>query len=230
LRGKEFDVTADNIAYASNDVKWLLDVLNTGRYVQASTCSVYMPNFRLDMKESDVDTAAYPLKWCTRHDFAYDEAKRQAEAALFRAYPHVPSAAVRLPYIFGKDDYTKRLLFYVEQIARGKAINIDNLDERLSFIDSRDAGWFMAHMVESSALGVFNANSVGTVSIREVIEYTEKQTARAAVLDENADAAPLNGCPSFSMDLNRAEKTGYGFMKIEDWLYPLIDYWTKEIT
>jgi len=70
--GKFYDITVDNLAYCSNDVRFLLDVLNTKKYVMTSTASVYAPNFHENMRESEVDTKTLPLKWCNADDFPYD--------------------------------------------------------------------------------------------------------------------------------------------------------------
>jgi len=46
----------------------------------------------------------------------YNEVKRQAEAALEQCYAHIPSVAVRFPFVVGEDDYTRRLHFYAEHV------------------------------------------------------------------------------------------------------------------
>ncbi|MCL2350383.1 MAG: NAD-dependent epimerase/dehydratase family protein [Defluviitaleaceae bacterium] len=227
--GKHFDVTIDNHAYCSNHVRDLLDVLKTDKYVMTSTCSVYAPDFRENLAECEVDTKSLELKWCDYKDFSYDEVKRQAENALFQAYSEQPSVAVRFPYIFGRDDYTKRLLFYVKNTFSGNAMNIDNIDAELSFIESCEAGRFLAHVAARPVYGCFNAASAGTISLREIIDYTEKRISKKAVLCENGESAPLNGTPSFSLDTTLAEKSGFDFKNINDWVYPLVDYWIDEL-
>jgi len=225
FKDKFYDVAVDNIAYSSNEVRLLLDSLNTKKYVMTSTVSVYSKNFHEGMRESEVDTKTFPLKWCDEKDFSYDEVKRQAEAALFQAYSGQASAAVRFPYIFGKDDYSKRLYFYVEHILQGRAMNIDNIKSRISFINSLEAGKFLAHVATGSAFGYMNASSNGTISLEEIIGYVERRTSKRALIQENGDAAPFNGAPSFSVDTSIAAGTGFEFMNIDDWVYPLLDYW-----
>ena len=63
FKGKHYDVTVDNLAYCSNDVKILMDSLSTDKYVMTSTASVYANNFHENMKESEVDTRKIELKW-----------------------------------------------------------------------------------------------------------------------------------------------------------------------
>jgi len=230
FEGKFFDVAVDNIAYASNDIRILLDSLNVEKYVMTSTCSVYSNNFHENMEESEFNAQTYPLKWCNRDDFPYDEVKRQAEAALFQEYITQPAVAVRFPYIFGKDDYTKRLFFYVEHVFSSHSMNIDNLDARISFIDSTEAGRFLAHVATKPVFGCISASGGGTISIQEIISYVEKCTSKKAVIEKMGAMAPLNGTPSFSLDTCMAEKMGFKFMNINEWVYPLIDFWIDELS
>lgn len=223
-----YDAVIDNIAYCSNDVRILLDSLHTRKYVMTSTTSVYK-DFHLNMKEAELDTKNLPLKWCNHDEYPYDEVKRQAECALFKVYGDIPSVAVRFPWIFGIDDYTKRLFYYVENIYNGKAMNINNLDSRLAFINSQEAGDFLAWLVENPAFGYINACSNGTVSIAEIIEYVEKSTGKKALVIGNGEAAPLNYAPDFSLDTSKAQNLGYHFKNVSEWVYPTIDYFIENM-
>jgi len=229
FKGKHYDIAIDNLAYSSNEVRILLDSLDTKKYILTSTCSVYADNFRVNMKEIDMNTHTIPLKWCNNDDFEYDEIKRQAEAALFQAYPGQDSVAVRFPFVFGKDDYTKRLFFYVEHIFNERAMHIDNMTARLSFIESGEAGRFLAHAATAPVFGSINASSVGTISLEEIIRYAEKRISKRAILQESGDEAPFNGAPSFSLDISKAEQSGFKFKNIDDWVYPLIDFWIEQL-
>ena len=229
FNGKFYDVTVDNIAYSSNDVRFLLESLETSKYVMTSTASVYFENFHEGLREEEVDTKSAPLKWCNVDDFPYHEVKRQAEAALLQAYPGQASAAVRFPYIFGADDYSKRLYYYVEHIVQKRAMNINNLKSRLSFINSSEAGRFLAYAVKKPIFGNINASSNGTISLEEIIQYVEERTFIKAVVDECADSAPFNDVPSFSLDTSIAAESGFVFLNINDWVYPLLDHWIDSL-
>lgn len=224
FQGEIFDVVIDNLAYCSNDVRFLLDAVQTKKYILTSTVSVYN-DFHMNMQEAEVDTKSIPFQWCGHDDYAYDEVKRQAESALFQAYPSVPSVVVRFPWIFGKDDYTKRLFFYIEHIFKEQAMNIDNTDSRLSFISSNEAGHFLAWCAETPIVGYVNASSNGTIALAEVIDYTEKCSGKRALIREDGEVAPLNGVPSFSLDVSTASNAGYNFQNITEWVYPAINYW-----
>ncbi len=189
FRGEFYDVICDNIAYCSNDVKYLLEAVGCGRYILTSSASVY-PELGLDTKEEDYIPDTYPLVWCNREDYTYDEIKRQAECALVQSYPALSSAAVRLPYVIGEDDYTKRLYYYVEKIIKGIPMQVDNTQAAISFIQSSEAGDFISWLAGSKLVGTVNACSKGTMTLEEIFAYIEKRTGKKPILHSDAEAAP----------------------------------------
>ena len=83
LKGKHFDVVYDKIAYCSNDIKNIMDVIDCDKYIYMSSTAVYEPK-KMDTKEENFDAMGKELIWCNRADFPYDEIKRQAECALWQ--------------------------------------------------------------------------------------------------------------------------------------------------
>jgi len=225
--GLYFDVVYDTQAYSSNEVKYLLDAVQCGRYVEVSTLSVYAPNMRVCQPESDFDPTMYPLKWCGRSDFEYDEIKRQAECAIFQTYAHIPSVAVRFPLIIGEDDYTKRLYFYVQHIVKSMPMYVDNLDAKLEFIMSDEAGKFLAWLATSDFCGPINAANVGCAALGEIITYVEQKSGVKAILSADGEVATLNGFPDYGLDLSAANRAGYTFADIKSPLYALLDSYIK---
>jgi len=222
LGGKHFDVVYDSQAYSSNEIKYLLDAVTCTRYIETSTVSVYGNDLRPAQPESDFDPVTYPLKWCNRTDFAYDEIKRQAECAMFQAYNHVPSVAVRFPLIIGEDDYTKRLYFYADHIANGKAFHIDNPSAQLEFILSDVGGHFLAWLATSDFCGGINAGNIGCATLADIIARIENIAGRKAIICSEGEPAPLNGFPDYGLDLSLAEKIGYNFPALEPSLTDLL--------
>lgn len=223
-----YDVVCDNLAYCSNDVKYLLDSLKCHRYVMTSSASVYT-NQHLNTAESEYNPLLHPLKWCSRQDYPYDEVKRQAECSLFKEYSKFPAAAIRFPYVIGEDDYTQRLYFYVEQIINGKPMNIDNLHEQIGFISSTEAGDFLSWTAEQKFTGAINGSSIGTISLHEIINYVEQRTGKKAIYDEQGMQGSYNGQKSFSLDVTYAENLGYHFSELKVWIYDLIDKYIEKI-
>jgi len=240
LSGIHFDVVIDKIAYCSNDIKNLMDVIDCDKYIYMSSTAVYNPKNKNTL-ESDFDGTKGELIWCDRDAFPYDGVKRQAEYALWQKYPEKNWIAVRYPVVLGKDDYTKRLLFYVEHVMKELPMHIDNLDEQMGYIRSDEAGKFIAFLVDKEIDGVMNGtkngtmngaingaingSARGTISLREIIHYVEARTGAKAILDEAGEEAPYNGETEFCINTDKASALGYEFSKLHDWIYELLDYY-----
>ena len=225
--GLHFDVVADSLAYSSNDVKIALDNISCRRYVMTSSAAVYQRNF--DLKETDFNPLDDKVIWCSRNDYPYDETKRQAEKALFQCYGGINKAAVRFPYVIGKDDYTKRMEFYVSHIVNQIPINVNNLSEQLSFVFSDDAGKFLAFMCENEYNGAVNGACSETISPAEIIGYIERRSGKRAVLDKNGETAPYNNDKSHSINTDLAQRLGFSFSPLKERLYALIDFYLEQI-
>lgn len=225
FQGKEYDIVYDDIAYCSNDIRYALDNISCKRYVFVSTISVYN-EFHIGIREEEFNPEEGKLIWCDKEDFTYNIIKQHAERALFQEYAGRQSfAAVRFPFVLGKDDYTQRLFFYVDHIKKGIPMNVDNRKETIGFIDSREAGRFLAFIGENDFRGIVNAASKGAVSIEEVITYTEEKTGQKAILSEEGERAPYNGADSFSINVSRGESLGFAFSEVRDWIWELLDYY-----
>jgi nucleoside-diphosphate-sugar epimerase len=228
LGNRNFDVVCDNLAYCSNDVRYLLDSLKCDRYVMTSSASVYITQ-HLNTNESEFNPLSYPIKWCSRPDYPYDEIKRQAEGALFQVYNKFPAVAVRFPFVVGEDDYTQRLYFYVEQTIKGNPMNLDNLNEQIAFIRSTEAGDFLSWTAEQRFTGFVNGNSTGTISLQEIISHVEQKTGKKALFSVEGLKGPYNGQKSFSLDIEHAKSLGYGFAELKGWVYELIDKYIGKV-
>ena len=224
LKGTHFDVVIDKIAYCSNDIKSALETVNCDKYIHMSSTAIYQPK-HIDTREEEFDGITGELVWCSRKDFSYEEIKRQAERALRQKYKDKSWIAVRYPFVIGKDDYTERLLFYVRHVMKSIPMNIDNLDHQMGFIRSDEAGKFLAFLVDKDFTGAINGSSQGTVSLKDIISYVETKTGVKAVVDSAGEDGPYNGEPEYSINTERAQKLGFHFSQINDWIYNLLDYY-----
>ena len=224
---KKYDVVYDKIAYCSNDIKYAMDAIDCDKYIYMSSTSVYEPK-KIDTKEDDFNGIGKELIWCSRPDFPYDEIKRQAERALWQAYPNKNWIAVRYPFAIGEDDYTKRLLFYVEHTMKSIPMNIDNLNCQMGFIRSDEAGSFLAFLAYKQFSGAVKGSAYGTISINEIIQYIENKTGSEAVITSDSDNAPYNGEPEYSINTEKAENLGYQFSNLKDWIFDLLDYYIRK--
>ncbi|MCH5288245.1 MAG: NAD-dependent epimerase/dehydratase family protein [Christensenellaceae bacterium] len=230
LSGRHFDVVIDKIAYCSNDIRSAIEVLDCDRYIYMSSTAVFEPK-RMDTREEDFDPLKKELIWCSRQDFPYDEVKRQAECALWQsdwAAAH-QAVAVRYPFVIGPDDYTKRLLFYVEHTMRGMPMYIDNIDRQMGYIRSDEAGKFLAFLVDRPYVGAVNGCSAGTISLREIIAYVEEKTGTKAVLADTGERAPYNGEVEYSINTDRAAALGFRFSRVRQWIFDLLDDYIAQL-
>ncbi|MCR5200287.1 MAG: NAD-dependent epimerase/dehydratase family protein [Saccharofermentans sp.] len=219
-----YDVIIDKIAYCSNDVRKLLDNADCDKYIYMSSTAVYDP-LHVDTVEDDFDGNGGELIWCDRPDFSYDVVKRHAEYTLWQKYSDKKFVAVRYPFVIGKDDYTKRLYFYVEHVLKQMPMKVDNLDNKMSFIRSDEAGKFISFLVDKDFAGAVNGCSHGTISVKQILDYLKQETGMSAVLSEEGNPAPYNGTPEYSVNTNKAESLGFEFSDINDWIFGLLDYY-----
>lgn len=228
LSGTHYDVIIDKIAYCSNDIRYVMDVVDCDKYIHTSSTSVYNPK-HINTIESDFDGFSTDFVWCDRFAFPYEQIKRQAEYALWQKYSDRSWIAVRYPFAIGKDDYTKRLLFYVEHIIKSIPMNVDNLDYQMSFIRSDEAGKFMAFLVDKDTTGAINGSAEGTITIKEILDYVEKKTGKRAIIAKDGDNAPYNGEPEYSINTEKANALGFKFSVLQDWIYELLDYYIESV-
>lgn len=237
LRGSCFNAVIDNFAYSSNDVRRILELVNCDWYILTSTCGVYS-SYDTKITEEAFDPFCHELIWGDRDwskygfpgEFDYDEGKRQAEAALVQKFSEVKSAIIRFPVIMGKNDYTGRLRFYIDHVLSGKPMYVSNMDVKISFFNSTEAGGAFASVVKSGLSGPVNCASDGVVSVGQIIDYVEKKTGRTAVISNSGDPAPYN---CFSQDYrlctDKAKSHGMVFSHINDWIWDLIDWYIDSI-
>ena len=82
-------------------------------------------------------------------------------------------------------------------------------------------------MVEKDIEGAINGSSTGTISLREIINYVEENTGKHAILSDDGEVAPYNGEPEYSINTEKAEKKGYHFSNLKEWIYQLLDYYIE---
>ncbi len=225
LCGKSFDTVIDKVAYSSNDVRPLLSELDCGRYIQMSSCAVY-ETAHMGIKENEFDARGFELKWLDRpSDYALG--KRLAERAALEYMDESRCVFVRFPVVLGENDYTGRLAFYVQHICQEKPMWIDFPDAKTSYIHERQAGEFIAGLVDKDLCGALNGCADGVISQREIIEYIQDRCGKRAVFSPEGDKAPYddNACGT-SYDCTKAKSFGFEFGEISSWIYDLLD---KEI-
>lgn len=224
--GKFYDVIYDKIGYSSEDVSSILDFAKCNKYIFMSTAGIYDVK-HICIREHEFNACETPYVMCKRGEFVYSFVKQQAERILEQKYSHVNHTAVRYPVVLGPNDYTKRLLFYVNSVKNGTPMYIDNIDAELCYISQYDAAQFLAYLADNDSPCAINGASNGTVSLRKLISYIEKKCGKTAIIDLDGEPAPFNGETDYSLDTSKANQIGYTFENIDDWIYGLIDFYLQ---
>ncbi|KOA19966.1 NAD dependent epimerase/dehydratase family protein [Clostridium homopropionicum DSM 5847] len=215
FRDKSYDVIYDNICYSPNAAKYACNVFNdnVNKYIFTSTLSVY--DAGLNLKEENFDPYGYKIKYGKRDDFDYGEGKRLAEAVFFQEAPF-QVVAVRFPVVIGEEDYTNRLISYSDNICKGEAFYVDNLDSTMSFISSQEAGEFLHWISTKDFQGPINACCNGTIKIKEIIKLCEEKYNKKWISaeDNSEKAGAFNGFYKFTLENKKAREMGFRFKNV----------------
>lgn len=224
---RDWDVVVDfscyNSAHAKGAVRFFRKV---GRYVHISTGSVY------DAGRYQTEKGFVPETW-VQHETPTEEekkdpykfGKRQAEAA-FAQEAKFPVLLVRLPFIAGPDDYTRRFAFHVERIARGLPMYFPNLAARSSFADSEDAAAFLHWCLDKGLTGPVNVASPRDIALRDLVAEIAGRLGKKAKLVARATSenhSPYGIEETRTMDVGRLLASGFKTRPLEAWLPALID-------
>ena len=222
LSGRKFDCIIDKVAYASNDVRALLQTVKCTHYLQMSSSAVY-PRAHTGITENEFDPASHPLKWMNRPE-DYAEGKRQAERAALEFLDADACTFVRYPVVIGAHDYTGRLRFYVQHLCGGMPVRMLHPDVQCAYLNEEDAGGFLAHLADVPVSGAVNGSCTGMISQREIFQYLTEKTGIQPVISADGDPAPYDGADAdTSLDCTRADQTGFHFSALRDRMFPLLD-------
>lgn len=214
LRDRFFDVVYDQLCF---DYQTAIDACElfkgkTHHFVFTSSQSVYEPGE--EIKESAFDPKNHSF---TKHETAqsnYAEAKRQAEVG-FTEKATFKTSFVRFPIVIGEDDYTGRFKFHVDRIQSGEEIYFPNLEAKMSFIYSDDAGLALKQIGEKGIEGPINCCSQGPLSLNELVRELEKHCGRSLVKAASANDgnhSPYGVEESWYMNNQKAHEHGIQFL------------------
>lgn len=231
MENRTFDIVYDNICYSPNDAYAFCEIFNgkIGKLVFTSTLSTYEADGK-EKTEADFDPYQYEIRMGNSSDFTYGEGKRQAEAVFYK-YAQFPVVAVRFPIVMGEDDYTRRLHFHVERVAKGEPIGFVNMDAEMSYIHADEAADFLHCAGMSEVEGPFNATANGKISLTELIQLVEKatgKTAKISLVGNDEIRSPYAIPSSWYMSNAKATEAGFAFSNLDEWLAPLIEAIAKK--
>jgi 2'-hydroxyisoflavone reductase len=182
LEGRKWDAVVDTSAYYTGEVEDMGKVLagNVGQYVFISSLSVYKT---LEQDNTPVDEQSPLCECADKHtqdlgpNFEnYGALKRYCEEAAEAAFPG-KATLVRPGYIVGPGDPTDRFTYWPARFLRGgECLAPGPQDNDLQFIDVRDLGDWIVHLIEQGTMGPFNAVGFdGSISVAEFL-HTGKGT------------------------------------------------------
>jgi len=176
LTDRKWDAVVDTSAYFTGEVEDVCKVLagNVGQYVFISSLSVYKT---LEVDATPVDEQS-PLCECADKytqsmgaNFEnYGALKRYCEDAVSAAFPG-RATLIRPGYIVGPDDPTDRFTYWPARLQRGgECLAPGAPDNEVQFIDVRDLGGWIVHLIEQGTMGPFNAVGFdGRISVAEFL-------------------------------------------------------------
>lgn len=224
VQGQSWDIIYDQICFTARDARAACRIFEgkTPRYIFTSTVSVY--NLGAGLHEDLFIPHDYFFDPSAETDADYGEAKRQAEATFAHEAPFDVVMA-RFPIVCGEDDYTGRLQFHIDHVRNGTSMWIPNLQARMSYIDSAEAGACLKFLGESELEGPVNCSSPDAISIGELLEMIESTVGRKAVLAQNpqsGDPSPYGMESDYFPSTERLERAGFRVRNLREWLPQLV--------
>lgn len=225
FEGRKWDAIFDQICYSSIDARNAIEVFEnkTKKYIFTSTLSVYDLHDR-ELYENDFDPYSYPIKLGEREDFNYQEGKRQAEAVFFQK-ASFPVVAVRFPIVLGENDYTERMIYYINKVIDEETIYLRSLEAAISFINEDEAGKFLSWIGTTDFHGPINTCTNGTVTLKEFLAYIEEATGKKAKVEISQDdekQTPYAIPSTWTISNQKALDLGFQFQNLHEWLPELI--------
>ena len=228
-----WDIVYDNICYSPNEAHTICELLKgkTKKLVFTSTLSTYEVDGKMK-KEEDFDPYHYQILMGDREEFSYGEGKRQAEAVLFKE-ALFPVVAVRFPIVMGEHDYTRRLHFHVERILHDQPISLPNIDAQMSYITDEEAAEFLYFVGVTPIEGPYNATASGAISLKELLALIEEESGKRAKISlvggDEESQSPYGVPADWYMTNAKAEKAGFTFSQLRDWLPNLVKTLVKQL-
>jgi 2'-hydroxyisoflavone reductase len=182
LHHRRWDAVVDTSAYFTGEVEDVCKVLagQVAQYIYISSLSVYRT---LEVDATPIDETSplcecddkYTLDLGPNYE-RYGALKRYCEDAVRAAFP-TQATLLRPGYIVGPGDPTDRFTYWPARFLRGgECLAPGAPDNELQFVDVRDLGTWIVHLIEQATPGTFNAVGFdGRISTAEFL-HTGKGT------------------------------------------------------
>ncbi len=214
LEGRRWDAVLDNSA---NVASWVVDsteVLKdaTDRYLYVSSISAHEDNSIIGQTEEGpvFSEEDYEEAMASGESMgaAFGPNKAQAERVTFRVFGD-RGIVVRPGLIVGPGDRSDRFTYWPVRIDRGgEVVAPGDGGDWAQYVDVRDLGAFMVHLVEQEASGTFNATGPASPLTMAGMLYGIRAVTSTPVTITWVDTEVL-----------RAHEVG-GWMEMPVWVYP----------
>jgi nucleoside-diphosphate-sugar epimerase len=234
LEPHRFDLVYDQMCYNPLDARAICRILDgrADRYIMASTIEVYEHLRGIvggGFREGDVALGRihvdFEAPWRSETgDAAYAAGKRQAEAVIATA--PFNWATVRIGHVLsGPDDFTGRLLDYVQRARQSRTLCHSSNPGPTSFIDRDGIADFLLWLGDRQETGAFNAatdDALTAVDLQKIACASLGTQFIGAIASDGEALTPFDFPAPHSMSNRRAHGLGYRFGKIADRLPALI--------
>lgn len=223
VKDLEWDAVLDQVCYEPQDAKAACDLFahKTRHYIFTSSQSVY--SIGGPLREDDFNPHEHHFKELVQSTTDYAEAKRQCESIFF-AQKSFQVTILRPPFVLGPDDYTHRLKWHIDRVANSQPIYFPDINARLSFLHSDDAGLIISQLITSqTSYGALNICSKDPVSLNEIVSRIENRIRKKAILADAPESHSPYGVPaSWFMSCEKLSRFGCTARPIQDWIEELI--------
>ncbi|MDZ5472751.1 NAD-dependent epimerase/dehydratase family protein [Bacillus sp. 31A1R] len=253
LKGRNWDAVLDTSGLAPHTVRRATDILkdNVGQYTYISSISVYKdwvptnitedyPVHTMSSEEADKITLVGP-------DFSMEYYGAFKAISEMEAENNMPSRVmnVRAGQLVGPHDYTDRLPYWIDRVAKGGKVLVPGRPDRpVQLVDNLDlANWFLK-MMEQGKGGTFNSTGPDyTLTMSQLLEHCKAISGSDAEFEwvdesfiRDNNVAPWTELPlwipetyplsegeepwrgTFSINVDKAISSGLTFRPIEETL------------
>ncbi len=227
---QSWDAVFDNICYTAEEAQLRIDKFSgsTDYYYVTSSMAVYQGD-QAGYRETDFDPLNYDID--ATKEMTYGEGKRQVEQVLFNQAPFQVTA-FRFPIVLDKDDYTKRLYYYVEQVLNDQPIYFTDPDIRVNYVKGTTAADSIVWAIEEQKTGIYNVSSADTITVRQFISWLGHATDAIVhvIYATNPDVrSPFQTQHDQYLISEKIQSEGFKLRQLEEWLPDLMQYFANEI-
>lgn len=227
-----YEFVFDQICWFAIDAKMCAEIFNGAvkKFIFTSSGSVYDLEKEIVHEEAEIDSKNFKITSDVSSPYDYQFEKNIAESYCHQILK-CDVVCVRFPIVIGADDPSQRLFWHVKKIAEGSEIYFPKPDAKFTFIDSKDAGNFLALVAESTFSGNINAACDGGILLSDFIKLIEialNKKAKLVTKETEENHSPYGLPGDFLMDNQKAKSLGMVFKDLKMTVGELISFYAKK--